>query len=255
MYLMAPTDRPRPSRVFALVKLFADREHAEQFLDGDLFMRRLSYFRQEEDAEGRWDSTEGVFAWLQRQGLQIQIIAPRFSHLNINEHDLANPVSISLGEPDDLYIFCTYAYYIEQPLPGDDPRDVYGEDRISELEAALRIDPRCLRFGPHAVVVPYEAFTDRLKKAAKYESWHMRANLVRYYNNDVFNGEFKRKVAPFRKQMRFDYQREFRICIQTLDHSSEPRRFNIGSLRGIAHYIPSETLLNAFKLSLRDNAA
>jgi len=62
---------------------------------------------------------------------------------------------MSRSEPDDLYIFCMYAYYLEAALPSDDLRDVYGEDRLVELEAAMQVDPRCLRFGPHAVVIPW----------------------------------------------------------------------------------------------------
>jgi hypothetical protein len=255
MILLSTADRPRPSKAFALVKFFSEFGHAQQFLDGDLFMRRLSYFRRDEDAEGRWDSTEGVWAWLQKQGLQIQMNVPSVGAININERDLAAPVAMSLGEPDDLYIFCMYAYYIGEPLPGDDPRDIYGEDRLAELEVALQIDPRCLRFGPHAVVIPWGPFMERLKTAARDQSLRLRAGLVRYYDNEIFNGEFKLKDVPFRKQKRFEYQREFRICIQTLDRSLTPRTFNVGSLRGLGGYIPSEHVLKAFKLSLAAKVA
>jgi hypothetical protein len=51
MILLSSSDQPRPSKAYALVKFFSEFDHAQQFLDGDLFMRRLSYFRREEDAE------------------------------------------------------------------------------------------------------------------------------------------------------------------------------------------------------------
>jgi hypothetical protein len=255
MILPSTTDRPRPSKAFALVKFFSEVGHAQQFLDGDLFMRRLSYFRREEDAEWRWDSTEGVWAWLQKQGLQIRMNVPNVGSINITERDLAAPVAMSLGEPDDLYIFCLYAYYIEEPLAGDDPRDVYGEDRLAELEAALQVDPRCLRFGPHAVVIPWGLFMERIKSAARDQSLRLRAGLVRYYDDEVLNGEFKLKDVPFRKQKRFEYQREFRICVQTLDRSLTQRTFNIGSLHGLGGYMPSKHVLKAFNLSLADKVA
>jgi len=255
MILLSTADPLRRSRGFAMVKFFSEFEHAQQFLNGDLFMRRLSYYRREEDAEGRWDSTEGVWAWLQKGGLQIQMNVPNIGAVNIGERDLAAPVAMSLGEPDDLYIFCTYAYYLEEPLPGDDPKDIYGEDRLPELEAALQIDPRCLRFGPHAVVIPWGVFMERIKRAATSQSLRLRAGLVRYYDNEVLNGQFQLKDVPFRKQKRFEYQREFRICIQTLDSSPTPRIFNIGFLRGLGSYIPSEHVLKALKLSLPKSAA
>lgn len=255
MILSSIADRPRPSKAFALLKFFSKFEHAQQFLNGDLFMRRLSYFRREEDAEGRWDSTEGVWAWLQRQGLQIQMNVPSVGAINITERDLAAPVAMSLSEPDDLYIFCMYAYYLEVALPGDDLRDVYGEDRVAELETAMQIDPRCLRFGRHAIVIPWGPLMEQIKRAAREQSLRLRAGLVRYYDDEVLNGQFELKDVPFRKQKRFDYQREFRICIQTLDRSPTPRTFNIGSLRGLGGYIPSEHVLKAFKLSVADRAA
>ena len=155
MIILNTGDSRRPSKAFALVKFFRQSEHAQQFLNGDLFMRRLSYFRREEDAEGRWDSTEGVWAWLQKKGLQIRMNVHSIGAINITERDLAEPVAMSLSELDNLYIFCMYAYYLEAPLPSDDLRDVYGEDRLAELEAAMQIDPRCLLFGPHAVVIPW----------------------------------------------------------------------------------------------------
>jgi len=255
MNLLSASDRPRPYKAGVLVKFFSEFEHAQQFLDGDLFMRRLSYFRREEDAEGRWDATEGVWAWLQKAGLQIQLNVPAVGTINVTDHDLAAPVSMSLGEPDDLYIYCMYAFYIEEALPGDDLRDIYGEDRLADLEAALQMDSRCLHFGLHAVVIPWGPFLERIKLAARSQSLRHRAGLVRYYDDEIFNGEFKLKDVPFRKQKRFDYQREFRICIETIDHSQITRTFNIGSLRRLGAYTPSEHLLNAFKLSLADKAA
>jgi hypothetical protein len=78
---------------------------------------------------------------------------------------------------------------------------------------------------------------------------------VRYYDNEILNGQFNPKDVPFRKQKRFDYQREYRICIRTPDRFAESRTFNIGSLRRIGGYIPSEQVLRAFKLSLADKAA
>jgi hypothetical protein len=255
MYLLNVDEPRRKTNIFALVKFFGELEHANRLLDGDLFMRRLSYYRRQEDAEGRWDSTEGVWAWLQKQGLEIALTVPRIGVANITERDLAAPVSMSLSETDDLYIYCMYAYYLQEALPGDDPEEIYGDDRLAELEAALHIDPRCLRFGPHAVVIPYGAFMERFKKAAIDQALSMRADLVRYYDNEILNGQFQLKDVPFRKQKRFDYQREYRISIRAPDRSPLPRIFNIGSLHGLGSYVPSEQILKALKLSLRVKGA
>ena len=248
MFLTTVDEQRRPARAFALIKFFSELGHARQFLDGDLFMRRLSYFRREEDTEGRWDCTEGVWAWLQKKGLQIRMDVPSVGAIHITDRDLAAPVQMSLGEPDDLHIFCMYAYYVESPLPGDDLREVYGNDRIADLERAMQVDPRCLRFGPHAVIIDYGAFVERLKTAAGLQRLGLTAGLVRYYDEDVFNGEFKLKDVPFRKQKRFEYQREFRVCIRPGAYDPLQRTINIGALASMATYVPSEHLLNAFKI-------
>jgi len=250
VFLTQANDPRRPASAFALIKFFYEMDHARQFLDGDLFMRRLSYFRRQEDAEGRWDATEGTWAWLQKRGLQIHMTVPSLGPIHITEDDLGAPVQMSLGPPDDLHIFCMYAYYLEAPLPGDDLREVYGEDRLADLERAMQVDPRCLRFGPHAVIIPYGPFLERLKIQARQQKLGLQAGLLRYYDDEVFNGEFKIKDVPFRKQKRFDYQREFRICARPRPFDLAQRTFNIGSLRGLGAYVPSDQLLNAFKLSL-----
>lgn len=96
---------------------------------------------------------------------------------------------------------------------------------------------------------------ERLRHAARVQSLGLRAGLVRYYDDQVFNGEFKPKDVPFRKQKRFDYQREFRICVRPRAFDPLQRTFNIGALHGLATYIPSEHMLNAFKITLADQAA
>jgi hypothetical protein len=255
MYVLNVNEPRRRTITYAYVKFFSERDHAEQFLDGKLFMQRVAHFRQQEDEEGRWDRTEGVSAWLQKQGLEIQLTMPTIGVANITERDLAAPVSISMSETDEPYIFCLYAYYIQRPLPTDDPRDIYGEDRLAELEANLQIDPKCLKLGPHAVWVPACPFMERLKEAAPGLGLSVRADHVRYYDEGVLNGQFDPKDVPFRKQKRFAYQSEYRICVRTLDRTPGPRIFNIGSLRGFSTYMDSKNLLHALKLAPRSSAA
>jgi len=41
---------------------------------------------------------------------------------------------------------------------------------------------------------------EQLKTAARDQSLRLRAGLVRYYDNEVFNGPFKLKDVPFRNE-------------------------------------------------------
>jgi hypothetical protein len=85
VYLLNVDEPRRKAKIFALAKFFSELGHVRQFLDGDLFMRRLSHYGRQEDAEGRWDATEGVWAWLQKQGLEIALTVPRIGVANITE--------------------------------------------------------------------------------------------------------------------------------------------------------------------------
>ena len=172
---------------------------------------------------------------------------PAVRPINITECDLAAPVSISLGEPDHLYIYCMYAYYIEKALPGDDARDIYGEDRLADLEAALQVDPRCLRFGPHAVVIPWRPFMERIEHAARSQSLRLRAGLVRYYDDEVFNGNSNSRTSPSASRSGSTISANLGFALRTLDRSPMPRTFNVGSLRGLGGYMPSEHVRKAFK--------
>ncbi|GCE79380.1 hypothetical protein [Komagataeibacter oboediens] len=249
MILLNPSDRPSGSKIFFLIKFFSEKDHARQFLDGNLFMRRMSYFQREEDSGGRWDETEGVGAWWQKKGMKIRLCPPGRRSINITEKDLAGPVYLSPLAFDNIYIYCMYAIHIEETRFSQ----VNDMASLAGLEATLKIDPRCLRFGPHAVVVHrLMPFQERITQAIKIHSFGLRANLVHYYDNDVFNGIIAIKDIPFRKQKRFSYQREFRICVRNNDlyPMKENLTLKVGSLSDVATYIPSEQLLSAFKLDM-----
>jgi hypothetical protein len=234
--------RPQRGKIAALylIKFFNEDSHAIQFIAGDLFMRRLSYFKRLEDAEGRGDPNEALFAWLQPRGLKMNFEIPGFGKSEITESDLAAPVSLGFHDHNFLYVYCMYCVYSQW----------FDGIQLSDMEKEIEIDRRCLKFGPYAVIVPVRPFVDRLKKAKENQALRLASGLVEYYDEAIFNGEFSKDDAPFRKQKIFSYQREYRICLETLTRDDVPRTVNIGSLSDIAHRIPSELLPGSIKLGL-----
>jgi hypothetical protein len=53
--------------IWYLVKFFSEEQHANQFIAGQLYLNRLSYFKKVEAAseDGRPDANEAVAVWWQ----------------------------------------------------------------------------------------------------------------------------------------------------------------------------------------------
>ena len=88
------------------IKFLKKEIHVDGFLDGHVYMKRLSYYKsieQHDEDANRADRHEGAFAWLQ----------PRVGHLILNGQDitgdLAGPIEMYDDSLNHLNIFCVYA--------------------------------------------------------------------------------------------------------------------------------------------------
>jgi hypothetical protein len=239
-----------PSRTVAFVKFFTEEAHADQFLKGSLFMRKLRYFQRLEASEaddGRPDAHEGVVGWHQPDQTELTISFPGFDPIKITGADLASPVAITRNVYSDMHIFCMST--VRMP----DPAELSGDaDEIkTQMLAGLRLDEQCLRFGPHAVVVDAGRFLARLREALGGLGHWYRADAVKYYDRNTFNGGFCDEQAPFQKQDQFEYQQEYRICLLTSVSGDEPMVFEVGDLSSFAVKMRSEDVNGGFRLSLK----
>jgi len=73
---------------------------------------------------------------------------------------------------------------------------------------------------------------------------------VTYYDDETFHGEIPPKDIPFRKQKRFSYQHEFRLCIDAPTQQDTPITINIGDLSHICAKVEPSQLNSLFKLKL-----
>lgn len=206
-----------------LFKFCSERDHAEDLLDGTLYCNRLSWFRQLEDTD-RGDPYEG------QRMRHVGKFGAFDTQMRILNHDI-----------DNLALFC-------MSLPHAQRRaDVAG--RIEESLATF------VGMGRHAVVVDdFDAFIDRIAAAAKREKYAVRINLVRYYKfyPDASPDDLSGSWEPvFLKHVQYASQQEYRIAIHTGKKDTSPLRVNIGSIRDIARYVPTEALLNSVAGSSR----
>lgn len=243
-----------PSRTAAFVKFFTEEAHADKFLRGSLFMRKLGYFQRleaRETGDGRPDAHEGVVSWHQPDRTELTIDFEGFDPIKITGADLAGPVAITRDIYSNLYVFCMSTVRIL------DPAELSGShDEIeAQMRGGLRLDDRCLEFGPHAVVVDAVKFLAQLRTALQSTDYWYKADRVGYYDAETFHGDFDAEVAPFMKQDPFAYQNEYRVCLLTPEAGDEPMAFEIGDLSGFAVKTRSEDVNGSFKLTLNRPAA
>jgi len=100
--------------IWYLVKIFKEEHHAEQFIAGNLYLNRLSYFKkfEEKGDDGRLDKNEAVAMWFQPDdGLKFNLNVPGVGSCEITKKDLAGPISISYQHHDYFNVFCMYAVH------------------------------------------------------------------------------------------------------------------------------------------------
>ncbi len=209
--------------LFFFVKVFNNKDYANDFIGGKIYANKLSYFRKlEETAEAnRGDSNEGVLSWLQPDEIVLEINGRVIG-------DLAGPVSVQMNWHGQLNVFCIYAAH-------NGNLKSLNRENITEFKKQLEIPLDCLKLGQYAVVITRaNEFLERMKLAIKESGYGYRAGLVEYYDPMSFNGSFSEAEAIFKKGREYEHQREYRFAIDTGIVSEVPLILNIGDISDIA---------------------
>jgi hypothetical protein len=235
--------------IWYFVKFFTEEKYADQFMKGSLYLNRLSYFKKIEAAsdDGRPDSNEAVAMWWQPHDVIMNITVPGIGEMKITSADLAAPISMSFEPHKHLHVFCLYAIHTAgfDTIAGELQLT---ESQADELRKQVAIDARCLKFGSFAVVMPATQFLTQLKTALERNGQWFRGQLVEYYDDETFHGEFASKDIPFMKQKRFCYQKEFRICVQTATTGDDPITIDMGDISHICAKMKSSEIISHFEL-------
>ena len=178
--------------IWYLIKFFSEEAHADQFIAGNLYLNRLSYFKriEEEFGDGRPDATEAVAMWWQPDDFSMTLTVPGIGEVTITKADLAALVSMAYEHHDYLHIFCLYAVHTSGFSCVDGKID-YAPEEAEKLHNQLRIDERCFKFGKFAVITPAVPFLSQLKDALQRQGYRCQGKLVKYYDDEVFHGEIK----------------------------------------------------------------
>ena len=216
-----------------LVKIFSEKGHAEKFLRGELYARRLSWFKRIEGDDGRGDEYEAAIM-PRRENLLFtlesrDILTGKVEKHTIPPEDLAAPLLIQPRHFDDVNLFCMYAAH-----SGD--FEQVSEDNIQDYRRQLDLPGDCLKLGRYAVVITNTPeFVKRVKMAAHREGYRICKGLVRYYDPEVGTQLPPLNIGiVFNKREEYSYQREFRFAFDTGTSGSEPVALNIGEIGDIA---------------------
>jgi hypothetical protein len=229
--------------IWYFIKFFTEETHADQFVAGDLYMNTLSHFKKLESVsdDGRPDVTEGIANWWQPHDILMKFSAPGIGETEITSRDLAAPVSMSFTYHEYVHIFCLYTVHTIGFKFINGKIDCTTSE-ADELRRQLRIDERCLRFGKYAVIIRPADFVARVQQVLKGHGRKFAHGLVQYYDESTFHGTIPRNEIPFKKQKRFSYQQEFRICVYPKIMHNAPITLNIGNISNMCGKMLSSQL-------------
>jgi hypothetical protein len=212
------------------IKFFERERYADEFVRGKLYLNTLAYFKRVEretaGRDGRFDSTEALSMWCQPRDVIVQLNAPGIKPVEISRDDLAAPVSVSRTYYDYMHVLCLYAVQIRN----FEIVDGKIKGKTEELRRDLTIDPRCIEFGRYAVVLNPVLFRQRLRDVLRSQGHLVKTGFVKYYDDAIFHGSIPESEVPFWKQRRFNFQREYRVCIYPRLAADAPMIIRVGDI-------------------------
>jgi hypothetical protein len=211
-----------PTVHIPLLLKFGEKEHIEKLLnEGTIFMHRLGHYVELEKDElqkelKRADRYEGLYARYRPESVKIIVDGKEIE-------GLAEFVDIRLNEIMDKYVYCMAAIKIERIYD-------YKAGKIPKL-----IPEELEKFGDHCTVIfATGEFVKRFRETFDVE----QLDFVSYV--DLKNTEGR--IGPFKKDLAFQNQLEFRILVKNHTNSKSPMIGQIGSLEGLAFNMETKSL-------------
>ena len=239
--------------VVFLAKVFREAKHAEDFLNGKMHSNSLAYFKRIEDGGVRGDEDEGAIM-LQREGLITELTATNratgeVDTIRISGHELASPLVMHPERLDHINVFCMYAGHT------GDLKSI-SEQSVLEFKKQLAIPDDCAQLGKYAVVVTnVREFLGRVKAGAKRKRYGVCGGLVRYYDAQVGSPPTKSEIGTiFTKRKEYEYQKEFRIAIDTGAKDGNSVTLCIGKIHDIAMPISTSDINRQLRVRIDPQA-
>ena len=127
------------------------------------------------------------------------------------------------------------------------------ENEINEYKVQLEWDEDKFEqeFGKFAVVVQPVEFVLRVRKAVERHEYTCNSTLVEYVDSETFDGRVQWQFIPFRKDIKYCWQQEYKIVVDTKTKGNEPLFLEIGDICDIAAKMPTREISRARKIEFR----
>ena len=210
---------------YPLIK-FKSKELIESLRNGDMYFSPLSVFREYEDASGMrviGDEREGMMP------VQHAI----FEDVRTHELSPVDNALIKTRNSDD-YVFCFFG------MKENTTHFSFSEEQKKKIK----------EFGDTALVIlDYDAFEDRVKKAANDAGFVVHSGRVDYYDDEADNANMLIRTMngmwtlAFEKPKDYEYQQEFRFLLERKGRPEDHWVLELGSLEDISIMMSTEQAL------------
>ena len=230
-------------KIAYFAKVVSKQCFGEAMLEGRLFLNRLSYYKEIEDA-GRSDPDE---ASIVVQGSQIE-------NLTIGDHIVKTQDVVSIKMQLN---WMNHFHILSMVARGFETED----DTIENFRKQLAFPGEKLKpeFGEHCVVIHNtQKFIDRVEAACKRQQFLLVRGGVKYYDPEQDTVGMDRKDsmdAILYKPKEFRYQKEYRFGVWTNTFGCDPLILDIGPIHDIAFLKETDNVAGVINISPRNDTA
>lgn len=225
-------------KIGILAKVFSCEEYKEDFLNGNIYMNTIQFFRSyEEETEGNiGDKYEALTGWMHPHEYRFELEVDGVKHI-LNPDDIVGPITTSMKIHDHANVFCMTHLHSHDL----DMSSIKNEEEFRLAEKYFTLPEEVKNLGEYMVVItnPRE-FVRRARDEA--QRLHDIGDAVYYQSKQVIYYDAATQSimldnhndAPFYKQSKYAHQNEYRLCLVRNNPDNKPYTMKIGSLRDIS---------------------
>lgn len=213
-------------KIAFFLRVFENEQYMNDFLDGKIYMNRLSYFSalEGDEEDNRADPREALVAIWQPKDVTIEVNGRVLT-------SIAGPIESRQKKNTHLHLFCLFTGATSES------HLLNPADKRQAMQADFNVPEECANLGEYYVVIHNtQKFIDRMVASIRKVGYgySAKAGMVEYYDPESFTGEFGDRAA-FSKTKNFSHQKEYRFVVDTQTEDEAPLILDIGEIRDIAH--------------------
>ena len=240
-------------KIGILLKVFSNEAYKKDFLDGNLYMNTINFFRHyEEDIEDNiGDCFEALTGWLHPHEFQLDL-SVNGEAITINPDDIVGPITISMMAHNNANVYCMTHLHSHDI----DMSNIKSDEEYELLKEYFTLPEDVNNLGEHMVVItnPKEFVRRTVEEGKRLYKLGLaldyQSKQVVYYNESQQSLMLEKfRDAPFHKQSRYAHQNEYRLCLTRNNPNDEPFIMKIGDLRGMSMEIKTSEFNSLIELN------